>query len=334
MAKISLRLAKLLFLALGLALLAKVVSDADLAQVAQHLARVGWGGVALVLALHVVTFWTDVAGWQLTFTSIPLAQRWMWRLYAVRLAGEAFNTVLPAASIGGEPVKALLLKTHYRVGYREATATIVLARTVNTIALIVFLGAGFALLLASPSFSPAMKVVAGVGLAALGGGTGVFFLVQWFRIGSLTGRRVLKTRFGQRLERAVHVIHDIDEHIVQFYRESHLRFAIASTLGFTNWVLGVVEVYYVMKFLGHPVSFADAWIIEAMAQMMRTGTFFIPASIGVQEGTFAFVCRAITGSGETGVAMAAVRRAREIIWIALGLTLYWLYSLRRPAEAL
>jgi len=334
MPNIPLKAAKLLFLALGLALLAAVIADADLQQVSQHLARVGWSGLAFVLGLHVLTFCTDVASWQLTFTTVPLHRRWTLRLYAVRLAGEAFNYVLPAASVGGEPVKALLLKTHYRIGYREAAATLVLARTNNAIALVAFLGVGFTLLLASAFFPAAMKAVAGAGLAALSVGALLFFLIQWFRITSLAGRRLQRTRFGQRLDRAVHIIHDIDEHIVQFYRESHLRFAIALALGFANWVLGVVEVYCVMKFLGHPVSFADAWIIEAMAQMMRTGTFFIPASIGVQDGTFVFVCRAITGATETGVAVAAVRRAREIIWIALGLTLYWLYSLRRPAAAM
>jgi len=330
--KASLRFAKLLFLALGLALLAKVIADADLQQVSQHIARVGWKGIAFVMALHVLTFCTDVIGWQLTFRSVPLNSRWMWRLYSVRLAGEAFNNVLPAASVGGEPIKAALLKSHYRIGYREGTATLVLARTINTIALIVFLTAGFAFLLASDSFPRSMKLIAGAGLAALTAGTGVFFLLQWFKVGSLASKRLFRTRVGQKLDHLIHVIHDIDEHMVQFYRASHARFATALTLGFGNWVLGAVEVYFVMRFIGHPVNFTDAWIIEAMAQMMRAGTFFIPASIGVQDGTFVFVCRAITGATATGVAVAAVRRCREIIWIALGLGFYWLYSLKRPAE--
>ena len=52
------------------------------------------------------------------------------------------------------------------------------------------------------------------------------------------------------------------------------------------------------------MSFVDAWIIEAVAQLVRTGTFFIPASIGAQEGAFMLVCAAMTGSPALGVAVA------------------------------
>jgi len=86
-----------------------------------------------------------------------------------------------------------------------------------------------------------------------------------------------------------------------------------------------------MYFLGHPVSFVDAWIIEAVAQLVRTGTFFIPASIGAQEGAFMLVCAAMTGSPVLGVAVAVVRRIREIVWIVWGMGLGLMYTLKPAA---
>jgi hypothetical protein len=56
-----------------------------------------------------------------------------------------------------------------------------------------------------------------------------------------------------------------------------------------------------MYLLGHPITFTDAWIIEAMAQLVRAGTFFIPSSIGAQEATFTVVCSAITGTPSLGI---------------------------------
>jgi hypothetical protein len=39
---------------------------------------------------------------------------------------------------------------------------------------------------------------------------------------------------------------------------------------------GILKFY----FLGFSTSFKDIWIIEAMEQLVRAGSFFIPLSIG------------------------------------------------------
>lgn len=327
------KIAKLLFLLLGLALLVPILREIDVREVSAHLAQVGAAGVLFVLALYVVTFLIDVVSWQLTFNSVPLTGLWVWRLYLVRMVGEAFNNVIPAASMGGEPLKAVLLKSHYGVGYREAGISLVLAKTINMIALILFLCAGFALLMRSPDFGSPYKVVAGVGLIALTVGTLLFFLVQRLKLSSHASHRLLGSRFGDRIERVLHVIRDIDEQMVRFYTRHHARFGAALLLALANWLIGIVEVYVVMYLLGHPVSLVDAWIIEAMAQLVRAGTFFIPASVGAQEGTFFVVCAAITGKPGLGVALSLVRRSREIVWILGGLLLWWLYAMKRPVAA-
>jgi uncharacterized membrane protein YbhN (UPF0104 family) len=59
-----------------------------------------------------------------------------------------------------------------------------------------------------------------------------------------------------------------------------------------------------------------------MAQLARNATFFIPASIGTQEGAFLLVCDGITGSSSFGIAVSIVRRFRELIWILLGLIVW------------
>jgi len=325
--------AKYLFLGIGLLLLAKVLSAVDWTLIRADLAKIGWSGFAIVIGLHVVTFLTDVAGWQQTFNSVPPREpRWTLRLYAVRLAGEAFNHILPAASIGGEPFKAALLKTHYRVPYREAAATLLLARTVNIIALLLFLSVGFVFMFFSEAFPQSMKVVAAVGLGGVAIGAVQFLAIQWFKLSSWISRKLARTRYGRKLEGVVHVLEEFDEHMVQFYRSKPLAFLTALTLGFSNWILGTLEVYLVLGFMGHPISFADAWIIESLAQLMRASAFFIPAAVGVQEGTFLVACRAVTGVASTGITMSVVRRCRELVWVTLGLAIYWSYSLRRPAD--
>jgi hypothetical protein len=82
----------------------------------------------------------------------------------------------------------------------------------------------------------------------------------------------------------------------------------------------------VFWFLGIPLTFGEVWIVEATTQFVRAATFFIPASLGAQEGAIILVCTALTGSPTTGVAVAVVRRLREIMWILWGMFLGTRYA--------
>jgi hypothetical protein len=69
-------------------------------------------------------------------------------------------------------------------------------------------------------------------------------------------------------------------------------------------------------------------IIEAFMLLVRTLFFFVPADIGTQEGALVIACSAITGSPSLGLALAAIRRARDLLFVAWGLGIGFWYSLR------
>jgi uncharacterized membrane protein YbhN (UPF0104 family) len=100
-------------------------------------------------------------------------------------------------------------------------------------------------------------------------------------------------------------------------------------LALLNWGLGAYELYLIMYFLGHPVTWTEVWIMETAVQLVRAGTFFIPGHIGANEVGLVLIVGALTGQPSLGLAAALVRRGREALWIAWGCWLGWLYS-RRP----
>jgi uncharacterized membrane protein YbhN (UPF0104 family) len=220
------------------------------------------------------------------------------------------------------------LKRHYGIAYGQATVSLILAKTVNMIALVMFLALGFVIMLDSVALSANHKLMAGLGLVAFVVGTALFFAVQRLRASSIAGTWISRWRFARRVEAGLHHIQDMDDRLVRFYTRHRGRFAGAVALAFINWLIGIGEIYYTMVFLGHPLTLAEAWIIESVAQLVRAGTFFIPASIGAQEGAFLLVYGAITGSPALGIAVALVRRLREIVWIGWGVALGALFSLK------
>ena len=308
-------------------MLAWIVQAVDPTAVGRLVLEVGIAGLGAVLLVYFVAFLIDTVTWQITVLSVPLTARWLGRFWAVRMAGEAFNYILPAAGMGGEPLKVVLLKEHYDVGYREATASLILSKTINLAGLMLFLGIGFVMAIGSPEMSAVSKVFAGMGFGALGLGTGLFYAIQRYRVTSIAGTWLAGKPIGRRIDSILHHIHDMDERLVTFYTGHGKRLFWAIVLAFVNWVLGVAEIWVAMHFIGHPISMTEAWIIEAVAQMVRTATFFIPLSLGAQEGAFILMFLELAGSSVLGGAFAVIRRVREVIWALLGAGLAAAYSL-------
>ena len=321
---------QLLYLISGLALLGYVLFETDLTEVWGYLDNLGWG-IAVILVITLVDLFVDTAAWALSFPRSRLNRAWLLPLWRLRMVGDAFNNLTPLGGIGGEPLKAALLKAHHGTPYREAIASVVLAKTTLMLALLVFLAGGLFFMLRLEAVPRSLALGAGAGYGFFTVGVLLFFIFQRRRWFSRAVARIARPSAGGALATVLERLREIEDLIVDFYTRSRARFGATLAVQLVNWLFGVVEVYYTIRFLGHPISIGDAWVIEAMVQLVRAATFFVPASIGAQEGGLVLVCAAVTGDPALGLAASAVRRAREIFWILWGLALAWLYSLGRSS---
>jgi len=326
------KLAKFAFLLLGVVLLWLLLRQTDMTPILAASGRVGLVGMAWVLALYAVNFATDVASWQLTFPGMDRGLAWTRRLYVIRMIGEAYNNITPMASMGGEPIKAWVLKHKHGVSYRDAGAALVLAKTTSMVGLVLFVAVGFVLVLLNADLSRTHKMLAGFSLAMLTAWIAVFFLMQHWKLSTFAATRLGRTRLGERLAHVLAALQDMDLMFARYYTEHRRALCWSTAWAIANWLLGVVEIYLIFQLIGHPIGWADAWIIESMVQLVRTATFFIPAGLGSQEGALMLTCGALTGLPGLGMSVALVRRSRELIWIALSLGLGAMYSVS-PATA-
>jgi uncharacterized membrane protein YbhN (UPF0104 family) len=187
--------------------------------------------------------------------------------------------------------------------------------------LVIFAAGAVYLALSHDQLNSTHKMMASIGLAWLVFNVVVFFLMQHLKLSTFTATRLGKTRFGVRLGRLVAGMQDVDEQFARFYRHHRRRLVLSMGYAMSNWLLGVAELYLILSLIGQPVSWSDALVIEAAVQMIRTAAFFIPAGIGAQEGALMLACGAIYGSPNVGIAVALVRRFRELIWISGSLLL-------------
>ena len=304
----------------GVALFALLLADTDLEAVAGELLNLGWGMVA-ICAVYLVAFVIDTVSWHLTLDPLPLTPRWLYRLWKVRMVGEAFNDILPLGGFGGEPVKAVIATQTYGLGTYAVTASLVLTRTINTLALVLFLAFGFFLVLRDEALPDSLKWMAGSGLGLFLFGVAGLFAIQRQQVTSFLSTRLFGRSLVLRLQRSLGHIREVDGRLAHFYRRQLPQFYGALGLALLNWVLGALEVYLTLTLLGHSITYVDAWIIEAAAQLVRAGAFLVPAAIGVQEGAYVFITGLLIGRPDAGLATALVRRLRQILWIAWGLAI-------------
>ena len=319
------RYLKLIFLFFGIVLLWWVLEQADLAEIWQQIGAISGVGIISVFVVYSLYFAADVISWQVTMDSVEMTCRWAARLFVVRMIGEAYNNITPMASMGGEPIKAWLLKTNYAIPLRESGASLVLAKTASMFSLVIFAGVGVAFAFGHQQFSETHHLMAVLGFSWLLFNVVVFYLMQHLKLSTFAATKLGQTRLGKRLGRLIAAMHGLDEQLARFYSERRLHLALSMLYAMANWLLGVAELYLILSLIGHPVSWTEAWLIEAVVQMIRTAAFFIPAGIGAQEGALMLTCGVITGSPNVGISAALVRRFRELIWIAVSLLLTSVY---------
>ena len=103
------------------------------------------------------------------------------------------------------------------------------------------------------------------------------------------------------------------------YYKNHPKLCWQSMLyAWLGWVAGIAELWLTLYFLGVSLSWMDLWIIEAILQLVRAGSFFIPLSLGAQEGGLILIFISLGMGGPLGLAVSFARRIRELVWIGTG----------------
>jgi len=308
------KLLRVLLLLVGLGFLVALVFENDPASVFDSVTRLSWRLLVVLVFPMFLVMALDALGWRYAFLHDRVPFR---PLLATRLAGEAFNIVTPTAALGGEVVKAWLLRD--RVPLEESVPSVIIAKTTITIAQGIFLLLGVALAVVTLGGSRlllAMEWLAALEVIALA----LFILMQTRGLVGWGAR--LLDRLGIRRLSASGTAARVDAALADFYRREPRRLALSILFHLAAWLLGVVETWLILWFLGIPVSLATATVIEAFGTGIRFATFLIPGSLGAQEGGYVMTFVALGLTGADGVTFGLIRRLRELVWVGIGLALF------------
>lgn len=267
-------------------------------------------GLAVSAAVHVPQIvFTALAWWCLLprdgRPSIPAMTKLRW-------FRETANTLLPAGAIVGQVAAARLL-TRWGVPGKLSAATATIDVTVESVSQGLFTIAGLVLLLMinrETDLLGAAVVGAGLGIASIA----ALVVLQGGR--SLGWAEKLLMRYFPKLK--LEAFRSFRWTMAEV-RSAHGSLAWAMFGHSLAWVLGSVEICVVLALLGHPVDLSRGLIIESLSQAMRIAGFMLPGSLLVQEGAIVAAAALVGVPPEAAIAVALVRRARELAISLLGL---------------
>lgn len=315
---------RLLLLLLGLLTLVALIWHIGPLRILEAARGVGPFALLVILLPSLLMYALEAYGWRLTLGRAGAGVSFP-RLFAMRTAGEVVNMTTPFAYVGGEPLKAYLLKRD-GVPMVQGMASVVTAKTTMTIAQVAFILAGIVTALwilgapASPAGGRVSVPAIWVGALLLAFAAAILVVVQ--RQGMFTGTLALLRRWRLRvgyLERREGKLRALDQAILEFYAEDRRRFLLSTAVFFLGWLAEALEVFVMIVCLGVPVTLPAAVSIAALSVFIKGSTFFIPGSLGAQEGGNVLLLVAFGYSDLSGMTFALLRRFRELVWIAIGI---------------
>lgn len=315
------RVIRFLLPGLGLLLLGGLVGALGVDEILHNLAVMRWAFlhvVLLALAWHV----TNSLAWSCAFPADGFRPR-LPLLFMCKLAGEAVNQLTPLANLGGEPLKAFLLRRQSPVS--RGLASVVVNKAAQVFTGLLFTAAGLGLVtyhwevpLAVP-----MPVRAGLTLLLLAA-----VLLTWSAYRShrrmFSALLVLARRCGlglERIERLRARAAGIDHHISRFFRQHKGRFGLVLLFHACGWLLGACETFVILRALGAGIDFEIAFLIASLTVVINGLFFFMPSNIGVLEGGQVFLFLTLGLDPAAGLSLGIVKRMRKLLWISVG----WLF---------
>ena len=87
--------------------------------------------------------------------------------------------------------------------------------------------------------------------------------------------------------------------------------------------LAVIEVFITLQWLlgDRPVTFAQAIVFEALNRVVTVAFKFVPFRIGVDEALSGALAAVLAIDPAAGVALAVVRKIRNLFWSGVGLAI-------------
>jgi len=249
------------------------------------------------------------------FQRVPLLE-----LFRVKIISDGFNLILPSASLGGDAMRAFLIKD--RVPLSVGVPAVLFDKTIEFIASVFFLGSGLLLGLLSLRLPVALIVPAVISLAITSVGICLLVLVQKRGVTRSLMRVSAPLPAARRwVVKREEKFEAMDKSLGFLYSRSNYRALFPIAVHILARCVSVLEIVAIMAVLGAPVSYVQALFIATIVTSANTAFFLFPGQWGVQESVHVLVLQSMGFPAAVGLSLGLIRRIRKLMFVGLALVL-------------
>lgn len=288
---------------LGSAAIAALVIHFGAGAVAAALIAVGLRGFASVAAIHAALIATMGLAWA---ALLPDARPWVavWG----RFVRDSGSEVLPLSQVGGYVLgtRAVALAG---VPATQGAASTIVDVTLEFVSQLAYVALGLVWLLhlRTEGVAPGFVVL---GLAVASSLALALIVVQRRGIRSIDRiARFLGQGWAERTAAGAAALHQALDTIYRRRGGIWLSFL----LHLSCWIASASEIWVALWFAGRPLPFGSVMVIESLVYAIRSTAFFVPNSVGVQEGAYVLLGGAFGLSPEMALALSFLKRARDLV---------------------
>ncbi|MEO6758714.1 MAG: lysylphosphatidylglycerol synthase domain-containing protein, partial [Saprospiraceae bacterium] len=160
----------------------------------------------------------------------------------------------------------------------------------------------------------------------------VIVLVIYFLVRNSWIKEALRpTAFGAALARRTAKLRqqaaELRLDLALFYKNNKKDLLLASVLFAIHWILGGMEFYFILRFLGLPATLTQGILVDMGVVFFKAAGAFVPGQIGIEEyGNKVMLAMVGMVGAHVWIAASILRRARQLFWIAFGLVVYFIMS--------
>jgi glycosyltransferase 2 family protein len=296
------------------------VRSTDWIQVGNALQLVGWNFIWLLVATFLAAL-CGAVGWRYCLgesgKKVPLLD-----LFLIRHIGEVVGLINPTGMLGGEALKAAMLREK-SVDRSVVVTSVVVSRVLTIVTQLILFVVVVALLYYEAVWTNIVHYAGWIFIFA------VFIGI----IGALarSGRvvfpfavfRYIFERLPQNWQRSMLMLRESMHNAVVKQRAALGWASVYLTL---HWLFGGLEFYLILRFLGTDASILQAIYVDMGVVFFKVAGTAVPGQIGVEEYGNKVMLEAIGLTGpEIWVTASILRRARQLFWIGFGLLTYFVY---------
>jgi lysylphosphatidylglycerol synthase-like protein len=240
---------------------------------------------------------------------------------AIRLSGEAVQSLTLTGPVLAEPTKAWLLEKR-GLTLKESFAATITEYLIYTFVTAAMSIAGLLYLVITFDPSATVRRIA-IGMVSL---CVIFLLVsviaiarRYYLIGTIIDALARLGILRGRLTPDMTWINQMEDLLLIVFRDSPARLATVVLLETVAQALLVLELFLLLHALHVSASGWSAFVTEASIKFFEFTFLFVPLQLGVAEGSYALLFGVMGLPLAAGFAVAFLRRARSLMIATVGL---------------